>query len=280
VVVRMLHEGRLVGSLNGFVTDRREWTPDDLVFLKGIADEAALAIANASLYRAQQQQEQARAQLLHQVISAQEDERLRIARELHDETGQSITALILGLDVAREIVAEGVEKTRAHLWDIQGIAETMLQDIRRIIADLRPLVLDELGLGPAIVWYGRQRLTPLGIELCLSGDGLRERLPRPLETALFRIAQEAMTNVARYSHASVVNVNSVRQDGHLTLEIADNGCGFDPQALCSDHLDGKGLGLRGMQERVSILGGELLIHSAPGKGTRVSVRVPVLNGKV
>jgi signal transduction histidine kinase len=275
VAVRLLHEGHLVGSLNGVTFERREFTGDDLILLKGIADEAALAITNARLYSALQLEEDARARLLHQVISAQEDERMRIARELHDETGQSLSAIILGLEVAPDILKEGAPKTEAHLRDIQTIAQEMLQNIRRLIADLRPLLLDDLGLGPAIAWYGERRLNPVGITLRLVGDGLQRRLPRATETALFRIVQEAMTNIVRHAHASSVTVALTRQEGYLVLEIADDGCGFDPGAMDANHWEGKGLGLTGMRERATILGGQLHVQAVPGHGTTVTVNVPI-----
>ncbi len=275
VCVSLVHEERLIGSLNLFSFQIREFTDDELTLLKGASDEAALAIANARLYHALQQEERARAQLLHKVISAQEDERMRIARELHDETGQSLSALMLGLDVAQIIMTEDREQAAAHLQDMKAIAEGMLRNTRRLIADLRPSLLDDLGLVPAIAWYGEQRLNALGIALEMKETNLRERLPRTVETALFRVVQEGITNVIRHANAKRVVIVLARQDGHLALEIADNGRGFDPQILHSNDAEGKGLGLRGMQERVTILGGEFDLRSAPGNGTVITVRVPI-----
>jgi signal transduction histidine kinase len=275
IILRLQHEGQLIGSLNVFAFEPRVFLVEELMLLKGIAAEAALAIANARLYHALQQQERARALLLRQVITAQEDERMRIARELHDETGQSLSALILGLDVARLIVREDIQKADAHLQDIQEIAKGLLQNTRRLVADLRPSLLDDLGLVPAIAWYGEQRLNPIGIQLHLQEEGLQMRLPRAMETALFRIVQEALTNVARHAQATEVSVTWNCQENAITLKIADNGRGFDPLLLRSDDIEGKGLGLRGMQERVEILGGQFSLQAAPGQGTCIVVWVPI-----
>lgn len=265
-----------------FVSSNRQghFNAEDETLLVSIGWQISMGVRNARLYSALRQEERARAQLLHQVISAQEDERIRIARELHDDTGQSLSALILGLDVGRMVLTEDVQKADAHLQDLQTIAEGILRNTRRIIADLRPSLLDDLGLGAAIAWYGEQRLNPLGITLHLNEDSQLDRLPRPMETALFRIVQEGMTNVVRHAHASTVTVNLVRQDGRLVLEIVDDGCGFDPQLLSSNDLDGKGLGLRGMQERASILGGDFYLDTAPGGGTTIKLSVPLPESEV
>jgi len=235
----------------------------------------AAAQDNARLYAELQRKEQARGELLHRVISAQEDERKRIARELHDETSQGLTALMVGLDTVRMASALDLLKATTRLQQSKLIAETLLKNIHRLVADLRPSLLDDLGLVPAIAWYGEQRLKPLGIEFHLDEKGLKDRLPPTVETALFRIVQEAMTNIVRHAQATQVNVRLVREEGHVTLQVSDNGHGFDPQSLQPSDLHGQGLGLRGMQERASILGGEFQMQTAIGKGTVITIRVPV-----
>ena len=235
----------------------------------------AAAKDNARLYAELQQKEQLRGELLHRVISAQEDERKRIARELHDETSQGLTALMVGLDTVHMASTQDVQKADAHLRSCKSIAETLLKNLHRLIADLRPSLLDDLGLVPAIAWYGEQRLKPLGIAFRLDEDGPKSRLPTSIETALFRIVQEAITNIIRHAHATAVNVRFARQEGFVTLQVSDNGQGFDPQTLQPSDAHGKGLGLRGMQERASILGGEFQMQTAPGKGTVITIHVPV-----
>ena len=235
----------------------------------------AAAKDNARLYTELRLKEQLRGELLHRVISVQEDERKRIARELHDETSQSLTALMVGLDTVHMALAHDVEKANAHLRNCNSIAESLLKNIHRLIADLRPTLLDDLGLLAAMAWYGEQRLKPLGITLHMDDNALKARLPAAVETALFRIVQEAMTNIVRHAKATDVRVQLTRQDGCVILQIADNGQGFEPQMLELFDPHGKGLGLRGMQERASILGGEFQMQTAPGRGTIITLRIPV-----
>ena len=171
--------------------------------------------------------------------------------------------------------AQDLLKAHNRLQQSKSIAETLLKNIHRLVADLRPSLLDDLGLVPAIAWYGEQRLKPLGIEFHLDEKGLKDRLPPTVDTALFRIVQEAMTNIVRHAQATQVTVRLVREGNTVALQVSDNGQGFDPQALQPSDLHGQGLGLRGMQERASILGGDFQMQTAVGKGTVITIRVPV-----
>lgn len=236
----------------------------------------AAARENARLYAELQRKEQNRGELLHRVISVQEEERKRIARELHDETSQSLSAFMVNLDTVQMALKQDPQKAGAHLRGAKSTAETLLKNIHRLIADLRPSLLDDLGLVPAIGWYGEQRLKPLGVDFEMEEQGLDKRLDPATETAFFRIVQEAITNTARYGHASHVCVKLMRQNGMVVLQVADDGRGFDPQVLQRVDSQGQGLGLRGMQERVDILGGEFQLQTAPGKGTTITVRVPIV----
>ncbi len=220
------------------------------------------------------QQDQVRASLLRQLIGAQEDERMRISRELHDETSQSLTALLVGLDTISIAARNDQSRIDGHVHDLKSIAEDMLANIHRLIADLRPSLLDDIGLVAAIEWYGEQRLKPHGISFSMPEHSLQERLPPPIETSVFRIVQEGLTNIVRHARASAVTVR-LRQDGNqVTLEISDDGVGFDPNLLDAPEADGRGLGVRGMRERATILGGSLEIASAVGKGTTVRIHFP------
>jgi signal transduction histidine kinase len=270
----MLRDEQVIGVVCIFSVDEpRLFLDDELILLRELAAVGALAITNARLYAELQFEERARAKLLHQVITAQEDERMRIARELHDETSQSLTALMMGLDTARLVLYNNPKKVEEQLETSYAIAKGMLENIHRLISDLRPSLLDDLGLVPAIHWYGEQRLQPLGIRLCLDQVGLQGRLPATMETVLFRIVQEALTNVVRHSHASIVSIRLAWERDNLLLEIADDGEGFEPLTL-SALPNGKGFGLRGMQERVKILKGEFQVLTGPGRGTLIRVRVP------
>lgn len=220
-------------------------------------------------------QEAARTNLLQHVITAQEEERKRIARELHDETSQALTALMIGLDTTSLALSVNSHEAANRLSAAKSVTEGLLKDIQRIITDLRPSLLDDLGLVPAIAWYGEQRLKPLGIALNLEGNALENRLPPKMETALFRIVQEAIANVIRHARATEVSVRMDLQDNDLTLQITDNGVGFDAQVLQSPNSLGKAIGLWGIQERVRILEGEFNLQTAPGKGTAIIINVPM-----
>lgn len=228
-----------------------------------------------------QTEARARATLLEKLVSAQEDERRRIARELHDETSQSLAALALNIDTANLALAAG-EPAEAvqHLQISKAIAARLLDDVHRLIRDLRPSLLDDLGLSAAIAWYGEQRLKPLGIAVEFQRDGTDQRLPDAIETAIFRIAQEAIANVVKHAKASKVRIALQVRGGFVALAIEDDGRGFEvPRTDAAALMGSQGMGLQSIQERVSALGGEMSIQSAPGKGTRLFIRIPLLEDK-
>jgi len=220
-------------------------------------------------------QDIARASMLEHVIAAQEDERQRIARELHDETSQAITALMVGLDTTSLDITSNPAKAAERLSATKAIADGMLENVHRLISDLRPSLLDDLGLLSAIAWYGEQRLKPCGIAFDVQSVGLEKRLPPSIDTQLYRIVQEAITNIIRHAQASAVTVRLALRDGWLTLEIQDDGQGFDSQILQSTEVPLRNVGLWGMRERVGILKGEFRVQAAPGTGTTLTIQVPV-----
>jgi signal transduction histidine kinase len=227
----------------------------------------ALGEANARL----REREAERRQLLRKLITAQEDERKRIARELHDETSQALAVLAMGLEAAQDAVRAG---RAPRLEEVKAVAVRTLEDVHRLILDLRPSVLDDLGLLPAIRWYAERQLEPRGIAVRCEFGELDRRLPPELETALFRICQEAMSNVARHAQATAVLVQVGIEGDEIRIEIEDDGAGFDP-AEPERHEGRRSWGLVGIRERSEICGGTAEIESAPGKGTRVVVRIPV-----
>ncbi len=214
-----------------------------------------------------------RDQLLRQMITAQEEERRRVARELHDETSQALTALIANLAIVQTL---SPAKAKAHLDEIKtSIAET-LKGVNRIVLDLRPTLLDDYGLMPALSWYANKRVgSSTHVEVTVPEPELR--LPSEAETILFRIGQEAISNVANHSKASWIRIdlcqNHVKNE--ITLEIRDNGAGFDTERFRQPTSnEGLHLGLLGMQERIGLIGGKLRIQSKPGKGTLIAATVP------
>jgi signal transduction histidine kinase len=226
------------------------------------------------LYRQLSLRDELRAKLLQKLISAQEEERRRIARELHDETSQVVIALALALDAAMATMPPGASRER--LTEAKALALRMLDGIRSLCFDLRPSVLDDLGLFPAIGWYAEHTLKPLGVAVHCEFDETTEcRLPAQINTALFRAAQEAITNVAKHASAETMLIQCTVEAKAITIEIEDDGRGFDPAGFSSATSDGRGLGLAGIKERVELLGGSARIESAPGQGTRVVLTVPL-----
>ncbi|HLO33765.1 MAG TPA: sensor histidine kinase [Anaerolineales bacterium] len=208
-------------------------------------------------------------------INAQEEERVRIARSLHDDTAQSISMLIIHLErLGNLIPAERLDITR-YIMDAQNVATKLLENLRKVIWDLRPSILDDLGLFSAIRWFARTNLEKGGVQVDFwtASGGLR--LPSHLETMLFRIAQEAISNILRHANAAKVSIRLWTADEHIWLEIKDDGRGFDIQKTTGEAVDRKQLGLLGIQERVSLVGGEVKVESAPGSGTCLQVSIPL-----
>jgi signal transduction histidine kinase len=226
------------------------------------------------LYQELRDRDELRAKLLRKLITAQEEERRRIARELHDETSQVVAALALGVDAAMATLPPGT--SRQPLEEVKALAQRILHGIHRLSFDLRPSVLDDLGLFPAIKWYAERDLRRLGVAVrCEFDDANIPRLPPEVETALFRAAQEAITNIVKHARAETVLIQCSADSQAVTIEIEDDGQGFDPASLSRTASGGRGLGLAGMKERLELSGGEARIDSAPGQGTRVLLTVPL-----
>jgi signal transduction histidine kinase len=233
----------------------------------------AAADANAALYEEVKRKDEARGELLKRVITAQEEERRRIARELHDETSQNLSVLAMGLETAGAQgapAAAGSEK----LGGLRDLAVKTLDGVHRLVYDLRPSVLDDLGLLAGLRWYAESRLEPLGVRVSLMVTGEERRLPAELETAVFRIGQEAITNIARHARAANVFVGVGFGGDKITLEVEDDGEGFDVNAQ-EPGTEGRGWGLLGIRERASLLGGSMEMTSEPSQGTRIEVNIPL-----
>jgi len=240
------------------------------VALKTSLDE--LTASHEVLEQRVQARTQELRQLLSKIVSVQEDERRRIARELHDETCQTLAALGMKLDAA--LSAPTPEAVHERLTEARAFAGRTLADIHALIYDLRPSVLDDLGLFPAIRWLAEHSLTPANIayrcEVALPGH----KLSAERETTLFRAIQEAIRNVARHSEATQVLIQVEEHAHDLLVEIEDDGHGFDPASVTVPGPSGRGLGLLGMRERLSMVGGSVEVISSPDAGTRVVLRVP------
>jgi two-component system, NarL family, sensor histidine kinase UhpB len=208
-----------------------------------------------------------------QIINAQEQERQRIARELHDETSQVLTSLLISLAVLEESIES--PESRERIADTRALAHSTLRAIRTLSIDLRPSALDDLGLLPALRWYVKEYQKKCAIEVDFRSSGLKERLPAEMETALYRIVQECLTNTARHSNAKRVSVVLRETEDAVKATIKDDGHGFDYDALLKNPGQERGLGLAGMHERAVLLDGTLAISSESGKGTIVKVIMPL-----
>lgn len=203
----------------------------------------------------------------------EEAERRRLAMELHDRVGQNLTALNLNLNLLRGLLpAEGAAAIVLHLDDSIRLVDETMERIRDVMAELRPAVLDDYGLGAALRWYAGQLSRRTGIRTEVeSNDEAMPRLPAQVETALFRIAQEALTNIGKHARASSATLRLERKEAWTRLTISDDGVGFDPSRARSGIAGGWGLHI--VRERAEAVGGRLEIKSAPGKGTQISVEV-------
>jgi signal transduction histidine kinase len=235
---------------------------------------ASLARRNRQLVELQTQRERAQAELraaydrlrhlTRRFEAAKEEERKRIARELHDDLGPSLTAVIINLQLgSKERLAESTE-----------LVDRIIQQIRDLSLALRPPLLDEMGLIPALKGYLESTAERTGLDLDFRGDPALSGLPPEVEITAFRVAQEAITNVVRHAGARRATTSIERVDGRLVVSVEDDGAGFDVGAAMSAPT-GSAVGLLGMRERVQLLGGDLSIDAAPGRGTRVRAELPL-----
>lgn len=242
--------------------------------VRGRTRELAEANRDLDLHRATQERlAQERRMLLNRVITAQEEERRRIARELHDETGQALTALGLGLEAATgELDSDDRQRLDGRLRSLTHMTAEAIEELDRLVLDLRPAQLDHLGLVATLRWYAARFRGQSEVATQLAVRGEARRLQPDLETALFRIAQEALTNVARHAKASRVDLVLSFEPDLLSLEVDDDGVGFDAETT---GLAPSSIGLIGMRERAHLVDGVLVVRSRPGGGTRLSVTVPL-----
>ncbi len=208
------------------------------------------------------------------LLEIQEDERRRLSRELHDEIGQSLTALRIEISQARSLAGSGAA-VHERLERARLVAEKTLRTVRDIALLLRPAMLDDLGLGPALQWLAEDFSGRTGIPCEFVQDGLPDVLPDACKTCVYRVVQEALHNTERHARASSVRVSIARQATLLKVAIEDNGRGFDPEAAAGRP---ESLGILGMRERASLLGGVLTITSSPSQGTKVALWLPTAAG--
>ena len=208
---------------------------------------------------------------MRHIVVAQEDERARISRELHDETSQILTAISFHLAALRREAAQN-PKAREQVDYLQGLSRQMAQGLYRMVHDLRPSQLDDLGLAAALHYLISEEKSHMALEIDFKIYGERRRLDPLVETVLFRVAQEALTNITRHAQSRRASVELTFGLEQAGLMIKDEGIGFDPQQVFTS---GGAWGLAGMRERCESIGARLTLDSAPGLGTRIEVTVPL-----
>ena len=205
-------------------------------------------------------------------LEVQEAERRSLARALHDEVGQLLTATKLTIQAAQR--TRSATTARGLLRESLGLLEQCINQVRSLSFDLRPSLLDDLGLPAALRWYLDRQADRAGFSVRFSGELSEARLPAEVETACYRVIQEAVTNIARHARAQHVTVSLKLAGGELEAEVLDDGVGFDVAEARARGAAGASLGLVGMEERVALVGGRMQVHSAPGKGTRLVTWLP------
>lgn len=266
------------------VTDSRRAGQRMLIGLLALG----IAVSLASILRISRLEERAEEQhqlteraeqelrrLSQQLVRAQEDERRSLSRELHDEIGQTLTAMRVELGNLERLRHGPEDQFRAHMEDAKQLASQTLGSVRNLAAGLRPSVLDDLGLGPALEWQAREFSRRTGIPVEVQIEGLPPELPESHRTCVYRVAQEALTNCARHAEASRIRILLHSDEQRLSLAVQDDGRGLPPPAGGDMPRIGPGLGLIGIEERVKELGGVVSIHSQPGKGMLLKVSVPL-----
>src|SRR5215213_9632292 len=254
--VPLLLQGRPIGVITAYdklgAPDAR-FSDDDVRLAETFAARAAVGVELS---------ERVQRDALRRIVAAQELERRRLARELHDDTGQALTSILLGLKQL-----EGAEP--ASVEALRELVVATLQDVRRLAVELRPKVLDDFGLVPALERLAQSFAEQTGIAVDLEAGAITERLPAEVETAIYRIVQEALTNVVKHAHAHRVSVFLTRNNRRIKALIEDDGQGFSPEAATGD-----GIGLIGMRERIELLDGTLTVESTSTSGTAIAVEVP------
>jgi signal transduction histidine kinase len=270
----LVAKNRVVGQLNIACPFDRGFDQADMELLAAMGPQLGVAIENARLWEEVRRKEILREELLKKVVSAQEDERRHLSRELHDEMGQRLTSILINLKVL-EGMKDPTQEEQLFA-EIKNIVSHTLDSIHHLALELRPSVLDDLGLVPALEHYVKTCPRRCGFEVDFAVIGMdSKRLPREIETTLYRITQESLTNAARHSQADRVSLLLERRGNSVVVIVEDNGKGFNVKEAMSPGSERSQLGLYGIEERAILVGGKLTIESTPGKGATIFVEVPM-----
>ncbi len=257
-------------------TGRRRWFQARIYPVRGERDEIKNVIVMYEDITERQWATEDLQRLSIELMNAQETERKHVSQELHDELGQALTAMRINFDMLEKILPpDSAQVGRERLAEISMLVDETLEHVRELSHTLRPTMLDEMGLVPTLRWYVSRYADRLGIEVELDVTGLEQRLAPEIETTLYRIVQEALTNIARHAHAHRVRLQLTGQAGSVSALIEDDGRGFDAQTRLAADAARSGLGLLGMRERAALWGGNFTVQSRPGAGTRLLVELPL-----
>jgi signal transduction histidine kinase len=274
ICLPLIVRDEVLGVLNIRLPITQVITPDLIELLTSVADQVSVAIKNARLFEAVDLQREQLRVLGFRLSEVEEAERRRLARELHDQVGQNLTALGINLNVIKTQIGDDMTSdVETFLDESLVLVEQTAERIRDVMAELRPPMLDDYGLMATLRWFGDQFSSRVGLPVAVQGEELIPRLAEPVENALFRIATEALTNVAKHSQATEATVALEAESETLRLVIQDNGIGFNPEILGTHEKD-RGWGLLTMAERTEALGGQFWVESQPSHtGTRVIVEI-------
>ena len=278
ISVPLRAKDEVLGVLNVASKMPRLFTENDMHLLNSIGDQLGVAIEQARLYERLRNARERYQKLTRQTLEAQEEERKRMARELHDETSQALSGIELQLQALIDTVEMSGRKDPefvASLKRVQSLAIQVHGEISRLISALRPALLDTLGLVSAIRQYAESNLRPLGIEVSVDSRDMDMRLPPEIEAGLFRWTQGAIGNIVQHSKARSAKITLKCKNNELFIEIMDDGVGFDVSKITNIEESGRGQGVFSMKERIGLLGGACEIKSKPGQGTAVRGRVPI-----
>jgi PAS domain S-box-containing protein len=274
--VPLRSQEKVLGVINIASQESHKFSAQDVQLLDSIAAQIAISVENSKLHQEVQRKEENRGELLREIFSIQEEERRRIARELHDETSQALASLAASLEAISGMLPSSTDKVRVRLRKAQALSISILDEIHKLTYELRPTLLDDLGLVAAARWLADNNLRAAGIRVKSRTTGREKRLPPQLEATLFRVIQEAVTNIARHSHAKNASVMLHFDKNIVKVRVSDDGEGFDVEEAISSKDRPRGLGLLGMKERVELVNGTLSIKSRPGGGgTKIEVEIPL-----
>lgn len=255
----------------------RQFTPEEIRKIVALANQVSIAIENATLYQAVTKHMERLQTLSSAIVNIQEEERRRIAQELHDEAGQALTGIKMNLEWVEKELAPSEKAIREKIEEVKSQVGKIMEELRRLSYDLRPAILDELGLVPTLRWYIEEYSKRTRTAVHLQTTGLQKRLSAKVEILLYRVIQEALTNVAKHAQAESVVLSLEKKDVHIHLYITDDGKGFEVKRyFSSPPMIRRGLGILGMKERVELAGGTFFIDSDLGQGTRISIKVPIV----